>query len=209
MDLNAHTIDARRLWSSAREAGRALPLQLPPVLVFTDPGRSADPAALAKALPAGWALVYRHFGAGNRYEIASDLAKLAHIRHFELIIGADAPLAKQVGAAGVHWPQSMAREARRWISQFRVSTMSAHAPSDVIGAPVEGIDARVLSTVFSSQSPSAGRPLGPVRFRAMAIRAQIPIYALGGVDSTSAGFISKFSGLAGVGQMVQLDRKAP
>lgn len=201
MDLTPHGPGARRLRAQARTAQIALGPRLPPVLVLSDPLRSADPLDLAGLMPAGWALVYRHFGDVRRHEIAAQLAILASIRGFRLLVGADGELALRVGAHGVHWPQAMGREALRWRGAFMLNTMSAHRPADVMGSQPVGVDARVLSTAFASASPSAGYPLGAVRLRSIAGRASLPVYALGGVNATTAGRISGQCGLAGVGQI--------
>jgi thiamine-phosphate pyrophosphorylase len=60
-----------------------------------------------------------------------------------------------------------------------------------------GVDAVVISPVFASASPSAGRPLGVRRFAAMVREAGVPCYALGGVNASTVGALSK-SGAAGI-----------
>jgi thiamine-phosphate pyrophosphorylase len=59
--------------------------------------------------------------------------------------------------------------------------------------------------VFESASPSAGRPLGPVRFAALARRAGLPVYALGGVRTKNAPRLlgSGAAGLAMVEGLIQ------
>ncbi|WP_304169041.1 thiamine phosphate synthase, partial [Phenylobacterium aquaticum] len=44
----------------------------------------------------------------------------------------------------------------------------------------------VVSAVFPSASPSAGKPLGPVRLAAIVRRATAPVYALGGINNKTA-----------------------
>ena len=41
----------------------------------------------------------------------------------------------------------------------------------------------MISPAFPSASPSAGRPLGALRFSLLARAARVPAYALGGVDA--------------------------
>jgi len=120
MDLAVTAPGARRLRAAARQARRAIGPELPPVLVFTDPQRSAHPLDLARAMPLGWGLVYRHFGAPDRFEIAAELAKAARIGRFFLLIGADPHLAKCVGANGVHWPEAMRRSALKRANAFAI-----------------------------------------------------------------------------------------
>lgn len=101
-----------------------------------------------------------------------------------LLIGQDAGLARRVGADGVHLPERLAhrawalkRSSPRWIV-----TVAAHSPR----AARAGADAVVVSAAFASRSPSAGRPLGPVRLAALVRHAGRPAYALGGVDNSTA-----------------------
>lgn len=188
-----------KLMRAARIANAHLPPNLPPVLVFTDPDRSSHPIELARAIPAGWALVYRHFGASDRVEIAESLSKLANQRRFHLLIGNDPKLAEQVSASGVHWPEKRWEDVRRLTRRFRLNTMSAHNPQTLLNSTKPGIQARVLSTVFKSESPSAGPALGALPLRQICLRATCPIFGLGGITAENALRISGFAGLAGVG----------
>lgn len=190
-----------KLRRAARIASAHLPTDLPPVLVFTDPHRSSHPIELARAMPQGWALVYRHFGATDRLGVAESMSKLAIQRGFHLLIGNDPALASQVGASGVHWPERQIEEARRTARRFGFNTMSAHHPSDLLGSTEPGIQARVLSTVFQSGSPSAGPAMGAMRFRQICQHATCPVYGLGGITAETALQISGFAGLAGVGRL--------
>lgn len=178
-----------------RGGGKALP---PPLLVFTDPERTPDPVALARRLPRGTGLVYRAFGAPDRLEIARALVAVARRRGLVLLVGADAGLAARSGAAGLHLPERLAGRAPRLRKPGWLITAAAHSPR---AARRSGIDAFVLSAVFPSASPSAGAPLGPLRFAARVRTASAPAYALGGIDDTTAGRLrmTGAAGLAGVG----------
>ena len=188
----------RKLKSAARRAARHLPSHLPPVLVFTDPERSPPPDTLANWIPAGWGLVYRHFGAADAGKTAAMLARLSKHRRFTLLVGADPELACQVGASGVHWPQRLIHLAHRSAPRFALNTLSAHTPSDVLGPQPRWADARVLSTVFPSNSRSAGPAIGATRFRLAANDARLPVYGLGGINTENATQIASSAGLAGV-----------
>jgi thiamine-phosphate pyrophosphorylase len=58
----------------------------------------------------------------------------------------------------------------------------------------------MISPVFASRSPSAGKPLGVVRLFEMARGSAAPLIALGGVNARTAGELlgSGAAGLAGV-----------
>jgi len=175
---------------------------LPSLLVFTDPKRTPDLAALARATPAGAALVYRPFGAPDAATTAAVLRQLLHKRGARLLIGADAQLAAQARADGVHLPERLAHCARAlkrrqpgWIV-----TAAAHSTRAARRAGAAGADAAVVSTVFDSRSSSSGRPMGPLRLAGLARMAGTPVYALGGVNDRTAGRLRtlRLAGLATV-----------
>jgi thiamine-phosphate pyrophosphorylase len=162
---------------------------MPALLVFTDPARTPDVAALAAALPRGSALVYRSFGAPDAEAVARRLRRLTRARGAKLLIGGDAELAARVRADGVHLPERAAARARRikaghpaWLV-----TAAAHGPAAALRARIAGADAAVVSTVFRSASASAGAPMGPLRLATLACAVRIPVYALGGVNDATAG----------------------
>lgn len=158
---------------------------LPPLLFFTDPARIADPLAIARRLPRGSAIVLRTFGAQGSAPLARALRRAARERGLTLLIGQDARLAQAVGADGVHLPERLAHRAlpiRRARPDW-VVTVAAHS---LRASRARGADAVVVSSVFPSRSPSAGRPLGPIRLAALARGTSQPVYALGGVNDASA-----------------------
>jgi thiamine-phosphate pyrophosphorylase len=65
-------------------------------------------------------------------------------------------------------------------------TGAAHSAVALVRAGRTGLDAAFLSPVFPSRSPSAVRPLGPLRFARLASAARLPVYALGGVSARTA-----------------------
>ena len=204
MGLNTESRAARKLRAAARHAAGHLPPHLPPALALTDPDRTPDPIALACALPRGWGLIYRHYGNPEAGRIAAELACICHRRGLDLLIAADPVLALQVGAAGVHWPEARIGDARRWQGRFRLTTASAH-PDRARGLGLlgpawpRGIDALLVSTVFPSTSPSAGRAMGARQFRRLAAQSWGPVYALGGVTAANADQVSGAGGLAAIG----------
>jgi thiamine-phosphate pyrophosphorylase len=188
----------RKLVASARIAAAHLPPGLPPLWFLTDPQRTPDPCAVAAALPAGWGVIFRHFGAADRTEQAQRLAAIARRNRLHLLIAADPTLALAVGAGGVHWPFARRAEARQWRKRFRVMTISAHTPAELRAAMRAGADGVLLSAVFPSASPTAGKPYGHIRFRALARSASAPVYALGGVDADNSAKIADIAGVAAI-----------
>jgi thiamine-phosphate pyrophosphorylase len=190
---------------TARTLGRKARLEkpLPPLLLLTDPGRTPDPLAAAARLPRGAGVVYRAFGDPDALRLACALGRLARRRGLLFLVGADEGLAAASGAHGLHLPERMLGRAPRLRARRPgwVITAAAHSPLALACAARAGCDAALLSAVFPSASPSAGAPLGPVRFAAMSRAARLPVYALGGVASGTAKRLlgSRAVGVAGIG----------
>ncbi|MEE2526991.1 thiamine phosphate synthase [Hyphobacterium sp. HN65] len=193
--------EAERL---ARLAARwpGVPDLLPPLMALTDPVRTPDVAAFASGLPAGCALIYRHFGRKERFAEASQLAGIARAKALVLLISADPALAEACDADGVHWPARLARQARDWRrrNRERVMTVSAHDRAELERAHRLSADAALLSPVCVTNSRGSGKALGRFRSRQLVSQALLPVYALGGVNADSARRLEDvgFSGLAAI-----------
>lgn len=159
---------------------------LPPAFFMTDrPDRTPEILDVTARLPTGWGVIYRHFGVADRTEIASRLARIAHQRGLCLLVAADPELARTIHAHGVHWPnQRLPGRASR--HRFGLETASAHSAEECRRAVRAGVHALIVSTIFSSNSPSASAPIGPQRFLRMAAGTALPAYALGGVNERNA-----------------------
>ncbi|MDZ4375271.1 MAG: thiamine phosphate synthase [Phenylobacterium sp.] len=158
---------------------------MPALLFFTDPDRTPDPEAVARRLPRGAGIVFRHFGAPDAEARARRLLGIAQGRGLRLLIGQDWALAARIGADGVHLPERLSHRAgalRRGHPGWLV-TSAAH---DLVSARTGEAHAIVISPVLPSRSASAGRPLGPARLAAMVRHARRPAYGLGGVTDVTA-----------------------
>ena len=184
----------------ARAKAHGAPVRtLPPLVLMSDPQRIPDLEAAVRRLPRGSAIVLRAFGAGDAVAQGLRLAAIARRRGLVLLAGADPALARAIGARGVHLPERLAHRAgplKRARPDWLV-TAAAHSEAACRRAFAAGADAVVLSPVFESRSPSAGRWLGAVRFAAVVRRAAGPIYALGGVNAGTARRVAG-SGAAGL-----------
>lgn len=161
---------------------------LPRLLFVTDPHRAPDPEAVAARLPAGGGVIYRAFGAPDALSRARALKSIATERGLILLIGADAALADACRADGVHLPENLAGEAvvLRALHPDWVLTAAAHSLAATRLAAEAGCDAALVSTVFASNSPSAGTPMGVQAFTDLVRAAPLPVYALGGVTPRTA-----------------------
>lgn len=176
-----------------REAGSP---PIPALYFFTDPARTPNPCAVARRLPRGTAIVYRHFGAPDRAHIARQLAAIARARGLILLIGADPSLADRVGAAGVHWPEGRL-EAR---ARGGLMTASAHSAEACARAVAAGVDACILGPLFATRSATSNPPLGLFRASQIARGAGVPVIALGGLNAARARLLTGrgFAGIAAV-----------
>lgn len=193
MERTARLLARRRAKGKSVRGGRK---RLPPLLFFTDPVRTPDPEAVARTLPAGSAIVFRAFGAADAEARAVRLLRIARARGLMLLIGRDAALARRIGAHGVHLPERLGHLAGP-LKRARPGWLVTVAAHSLRAARATEADAVVVSAAFPSKSPSAGRPLGPVRLAALARQAGRPVYALGGVSDKTARRLLD-AGLAGL-----------
>jgi thiamine-phosphate pyrophosphorylase len=172
------------------------PCRLAPLVFMTDPGRVDNLLEAVRRLPEGCAVIYRHFGAPRE---AQALRELTQQQARQLLIGNDPELAEAIGADGVHFPCDAALGgpiACRAKHPEWIVTMAALKTGHYL-APLESLDALFVSSVFASQSPSAGQPIGVNGLKDRAARLPVPVYALGGVDAGTAPQLLK-SGAIGL-----------
>jgi thiamine-phosphate pyrophosphorylase len=174
----------------------------PSLYFFTDPARTPDPAAVARRLPRGSAVVFRHFGRADRFTVGAELAAICRARRLVLLVSADPALARTL-RAGLHWPARLLR--RRRFGKALV-TVSAHTRRDLARAERFGADACVLGAIFPSRSSAQRPPLGLARAAVIARAARVPVIALGGVNArTARQLIGRgFAGLAAVDAFLEV-----
>ncbi|GEM_PF-235432 len=175
---------------------------------MTDPERISDPFAVVETLPKGAAVIYRHFGADDRHRVTAQLRELCLERGLQFLIGADVELAGLSGADGVHLPERMLDAAGEIIRKHAglVITAAAHSQAALERCAEAGLDAAIVSPVFSSTSPSATMPLGLETFRKWVREAGLPVIALGGVTPDNAHELIG-SGAAGLAAVSAFQKK--
>ena len=183
--------------------------RLSPLVLMTDPRAHKDVVAAAKAMPLGAAIICRHFGAGHRDNVAEELRQVTFAREQQFLIGNDPELAISCGADGVHFTRDAALTApmlwRARCPDWLISMAGIKEIEDGEGDYIDYsgdlsvLDALMVSAVFASNSPSAGRPIGVKRLLSIAAVLGAPIYALGGVNEQTAEALEGcgFSGIAG------------
>lgn len=187
----------------ARHAHMSSPrADLPCLYFFTDPVRTPHPEDIAAHLPEGSAIVYRHFGDRHAIAHARVLQGLAQEKDLFLLIGNDVELALEVGAAGVHLPESRLAEAAHLRALYPVLWLTAacHEADTLKKTEMTALDAIFVSPVFPSQSPSAvGKPaLGLKGIEGFCALSPVPVMGLGGITVDNAHLLNQ-SGLSGFG----------
>ena len=194
---------AKQAWALKRAA--APRSALPALFLLTDTRRLPDPRPAVAALPPGAGVILRHYDVADREALARDLHALCRRKGLRLLVAGNVRLASRIGADGVHLPEHMAGSivgARR--IGLPLITVAAHSRAALHRAASSGADAALLSPVFATESHPAARCLGPVRFAALARVAELPVYALGGVNARTAQRLtgSHAAGLAAIDGLV-------
>jgi len=148
----------------------------------------------------------RHRNPKLRAELAHELAKLGRQRGLSLLISDDACLASRVHADGLHLPEAHARQAAHWraLHPLWLITAAAHSARGISVAAACRADAAILAPVFPTLSHEGRASLGAVRFRLIALRSTIPVYALGGVNTDTVGRLkdAPLAGIAGIDGLI-------
>ena len=154
----------------------------PPLWLFTDQRRLADPCAAVAALPRGLGgVVFRHDGAPGRAGLALQVARLCRERRLRLAVSGDWRLAARCHA-GLHLRGGRAPLAPRWLPRL---TASAHGAADIRRGRLAGAALVFVSPVFPTSSHPAVGGLGPARWMRLAGMAPGRAAALGGIDGAS------------------------
>src|SRR5258706_11502416 len=175
---------------------------LPPLILMTDERRLQDPVAAARTLPKGAAIILRHTQPEARASLAEALRRIAQERGLLLLIAGDASLPARIGANGLHLPETRACEARHWRAAHPswLITIAAHSERALAVAARSGADAALLAPAFPTFSHIERVSLGVTRFRLMAARAVLPVYALGGITAQTVQRLAgaKLVGIAAI-----------
>ena len=101
-----------------------------------------------------------------------------------IILAGDLQTARKWVAHGVYGPVGRIGRVARAHGLLRLAT--AHSLREIGGVNRSLADAVLLSPAFPTRSHSGEKPLGPLRFRQIAVRSQVPVIALGGMTQSSA-----------------------
>lgn len=182
---------------------RPLPTRLSPLIFMTDPDRVNDIIKAAEKMPRGATIIYRHFGSAHKFVDAESLRHITFKREQQFLIGDDPKLAIDIGADGVHFRRDAGLEAptlwRQRCPDWIISM--AGIKSGGYTGDLSVLDGLLISSVFPSQSPSAGQPMGVQNFISKVASLPAPLFALGGITKENAPELlhSGAAGIAGIG----------
>jgi thiamine-phosphate pyrophosphorylase len=157
----------------------------------------------AGRLPRGSGIILRHYAtpAADRKRLFGLLRRIADRRGLVLLLAGDPASVRAWEADGYHGWQHQRR------SPDRIRSAPVHDLAQLRRAERQGADLVFISPLFATRSHPGKRPLGPVRFAALASRAHVPVIALGGVARRHARLIHML-GASGYGAIDSLtDRK--
>lgn len=176
---------------------------------MTDDERLADPAAAIASLPAGAAVVFRHYRATDRAQYGRRLRTLCRARRVLFLVAGDGRLASVLGADGLHLAQGLCAAIAGWRRRRPRWLITAAAHSAPALRRAKGADAAFVSPVFPTAS-HPGRPhLGPLRFAALTRQSPLPVVALGGVNGRTARLLNgiPLAGFAAISGLTAAKRK--
>ena len=164
-------------------------LSLPAIYGITcaeDVGEDAFLARAEAALARGLRLIQvrdRTWPEARRRALAVELAALAQPCGASLLYNGDEAVARELGLAGIHWTAARLREAASRPRDLMVAA-SCHDAGDLACAAALGVDFAVLGPVRATPTHPDAVPLGLRRFASLVEGTRIPVYALGGLEST-------------------------
>lgn len=120
-------------------------------------------------------------------QLAQNAKELCDATGAQLLINADAELATQVHASGVHLRESQSvAQAREILGAEYSIGQSVHSLASARRAQNEGADYVVFGSVFPTASHPGSTPAGCEALREVTSAIGIPVFAIGGVSAQNA-----------------------
>lgn len=161
-------------------------------------------ASLESALAGGIRLVQLRLPGWSRTEtahLARQVRDLCHAHDVRALLNADFELAAVLGMDGVHLPFRIARTLhQRPMPDNCLVGVSCHDAGELEHAAVIAADFATLSPVNPTATHSGATALGWERASHLLDGAMLPVYALGGIDTTDFDEAQGrgFQGIAGI-----------
>lgn len=172
---------------------------LPKFLFLSDDQRIKNPAQVIKGLGPNCGVILRDYNNPNRTALIKTVIKQAKQQQLSLFIANSGDNVVR-GAHNQHWPNT-GRGGQRRHARHQIVTTSAHNLGDLGRANRLGVDAVLISPVFTTKSHPDKKPLNIHRFARFARLAKMPVYALGGISAKSAKQLLQYKiahGIAGI-----------
>lgn len=201
--LQSHALGAAALELRERFEVKGRHCRLSPLIAMSDPKRTPDILDWVKTLPGHCAVIYRYdkFDTG----LAKELRALTLKNNQQLIMRSE-----KVPSAcdGLHFKRQS--DIKHIIRQRRrhpeaLLTLAA-LKMQSYPEPLPALDGLLVSAVFPSESPSAGKPIGVDALKAKAVQFNNPVFALGGVNEHTVLQL-KDTGIAGIAAIGALTEK--
>jgi len=180
--------------------------RFPAVLAMTDTLRCPDIAEIIPHLPPNCAVIYRNGDHPQRWEMARKLQTACRHNHVPMIMAGTATEAATCNASGLHLRDQKHlrnRELRMYRRKFKrhgFVIAAAHSPVSIRHCATLGINAILLSPVYTTRSHPGAASLGITKFRLWCRLSKVPVYALGGITQKTAGHLLSTNciGIAGI-----------
>ena len=156
---------------------------LPALWLISDARNDAALDEALRQLPRGSGFVFRHYHLNDqaRRKRFRQLASIARASDHLAILSGHADLAVEWGADGVYGPPGKLGN-RPGLLRFA----TAHDAGEILLANRAMVDGVFLSPVFPTRSHKGGACLGISHFKALALQAEMPVIALGGMNAERA-----------------------
>lgn len=179
---------------------------LPRIWLISDARNDTLLERTLERLPRGSGLMFRHYHLPPeaRRKRFDALARLARRRGHLVALSGSASAARRWGADAAYGP---ARLLGRGPALLRLVTV--HSLRELGAAHAARADAVLLSPVFPTRSHPGAASLGPMRFRLIAERANVPVIALGGMNRRSAARLKQLHWAAVDGLCDETTRRIP
>ncbi len=189
--------------------------ELPRLYAITDRKKYGDDflSTLESILKKGVRMVQlreKDLSGKELYELSLKVRELTREYEALLIVNERFDVAVAVSADGVHLPEkSFPPSVVKKLFPQLIVGYSAHSEEGALYAQEEGADYITLGPLFRTSSHPSAKPLGTMKFREIAQKVNIPIYALGGVtwDRVRLCYKNGAYGVAGITMFLQDEDK--
>jgi thiamine-phosphate pyrophosphorylase len=189
-------------------------LPVPPLLLVTDRRQARRPLAeiVGAALAAGcrWvSLREKDLPEDEQVPLARALLAMTRRHDARLVLHGQAAIAKLAGVDGVHLPSgSDPAAARKLLGPGKLVGLSIHTALEAASVDPEAADYVIAGPAFETPSkPGYGPEIGRKGLREMAGATNIPVLAIGGINTARVGEVIA-TGCAGIAVMGGVMRAA-